>query len=93
MVRVQNHPRSRGNGYVFEHILVMEDILGRYLLPDETVHHLNGIKDDNRRESLELWVRPQPPGIRALDALQWARMIVKRYGDSLPPPTTLRHAP
>jgi hypothetical protein len=50
----------------------------------------NGVRDDNRPENLELWVRPQPSGIRAVDAVAWARMILQRYEGALPPPTTLR---
>lgn len=79
MVRVKDHPRSGANGYVFEHILVMEEILGRYLLPDETVHHRNGVRDDNRSQNLELWVRPQPSGVRVCDAVEWAHEILRRY--------------
>ena len=38
------------------------------------------MKDDNRPENLELWIRPQPSGIRAVDAVAWAREILDRYG-------------
>jgi hypothetical protein len=76
-------PRADQGNYVFEHVLVMEEMLGRYLLPGENVHHRNGVKDDNRPENLELWTRPQPAGIRVSDAVAWAREVLARYEGEL----------
>jgi hypothetical protein len=47
----------------------------------------------DRPEKLELWVRPQPSGVRAEHALAWAREIKSRYGDLFTPPTALRNEP
>ncbi len=53
-VRVYNpsHPRSGVNGYIFEHILVWEQAHNKPLPEGWTVHHLNGIKNDNRPVNL-----------------------------------------
>lgn len=51
-VRMPEHHRAGANGRVFEHILVAERALGRLIQHPAEVHHVNGIKGDNRNENL-----------------------------------------
>lgn len=83
-------PLAYANGYmqrwdgekrklVLDHRAAMEEFLGRPLRKGETVHHKNGKRSDNRLSNLELWVKAQPAGQRAIDLLEWAREILERY--------------
>lgn len=51
----RNHPKADRGSRIYEHILVMEKKLGRYLTPEEVVHHIDGIKDNNLPENLHLF--------------------------------------
>lgn len=75
------HPNARKAGHVSEHVLMMGDALGRPIAKGETVHHRNGIRDDNRLENLELWRSGHPPGQRISDHLAWALELLETYAD------------
>lgn len=66
---------------VSEHRYVVEQMLGRELLPSENVHHINGVRGDNRPENLELWSTSQPAGQRVADKVAWAREFLALYGE------------
>jgi len=74
------YPRAIFDGStVLEHVALMSHQLNRALYPDETVHHKNGIRSDNRPDNLELWASNHPKGQRVSDLLAWAAEIQKRY--------------
>lgn len=64
---------------ILQHREVMEGIIGRRLRRSENVHHINGFRDDNRPENLELWSTAQPAGQRVADKVTWAIEVLKLY--------------
>lgn len=76
----KDHPNSSKSGRILEHVFVMSNHLRRPLTTFENVHHINGIRSDNRIENLELWSTSQPPGQRVEDKINWAKEFLQQYG-------------
>lgn len=56
MILQHSHPSADSNGYIYEHRLIVEKQIGRYLYHWETVHHVNEIRDDNRPQKLMAFI-------------------------------------
>ena len=77
------HPNADSKGWILEHRLLMSQHIGRPLIDNENVHHINGDRQDNRIENLELWNTKQPKGQRIEDKIQYAEEILKQYAPHL----------
>lgn len=76
----RKHPNASKRGQILEHVLIMSEHLKRPLFKHETVHHKNGIRDDNRIENLELMSFSHPFGQRVEDKIDWCKEFLEQYG-------------
>lgn len=82
-VKMPDHPNSFSDGYVLEHVLVMSENIGRPLRKGESVHHKNGIRNENSIKNLELWNIGHPAGQRVRDKVRWCVGFLRRHRPDL----------
>lgn len=80
LINKKGHPNSQKKGAIFEHVFIMSAHIGRPLIKGETVHHKNGIRNDNRIKNLELWSSRQCKGQRVEDKIEWCKEFLAQYG-------------
>ena len=80
------HVFNRGGKYTQAQRMVMEKFLGRPLTKDETVHHRNGQRSDNRIANLELWSSRHGRGQRVIDQIAWGMDLLREYGFTVSEP-------
>jgi hypothetical protein len=80
MIRAPGTPEGRRKRYVCEPIVVMEEMLGRSLLPGSPSATVTAYETTTGERAWSYGPRPQPAGIRATDAVAWARQILEQCG-------------
>lgn len=83
IIKKPSHPNAPANGYVKEHRLVMEVKLGRYLEPEEHVHHIDGNKQNNNPDNLQLTNRAEHRAIHNLQDKKYTRKFNVKVAEEL----------
>lgn len=78
--KMTGHPLADKSGRVLGHHLAYYTHTKTQRKPGETIHHINGIRDDNRIENLELWSTKHPSGQRVEDKIKWCIDFLSEYG-------------
>jgi len=84
-IRDPKHHRAKTNGYVYEHILVAEDKIGRRLKEKEVVHHIDGNRSNNNPSNIEAMPLSEHmrlraigrPGLRGEKNPRWLKTITE----------------
>ncbi len=71
---------GKGRG-IKEHINIMQESIGRELKKNEVVHHINGIRDDNRLENLQIMTNAEHSRLHRLKDIENGIPCIKRSGD------------
>lgn len=86
------HHRANNIGYVCEHILVAEKVLGKKLPVGAVVHHKNSNKQDNKKKNLvicenniyHMYLHKRMRAYKACGNPSWLKCyICKKYDDPL----------
>lgn len=74
LVKKPRHPKAMRGGWYWQHILIVEEHIGRYLKEYESVHHINEIKTDNRIENLFVCHRDEHDKAHGMKTVSLYRM-------------------